>query len=147
MRKTLQIFVKGEVNPYRSHVLFALLYSSVGTIWMQEILPLVLNDGDLTPIHTIPNWDRVPWLEEKRLAFVVDQLKSPRALVTHFPYHIMPPSFHTSKAKVTRWKHLVTFPCFYVSLSDHILNIEWTLHPLCCLHFVTCVSATGDLCH
>ncbi|XP_040901371.1 sulfotransferase family 2, cytosolic sulfotransferase 3 isoform X2 [Toxotes jaculatrix] len=72
----------------------------MGTVWMQEILPLVLNGGDLTPIHTIPNWDRVPWLEEKRLAVVVDQLSSPRALVTHFPYHLMPPSFHTSKAKV-----------------------------------------------
>lgn len=68
---------------------------------MQEILPLVLNGGDLTPIQTIPNWDRVPWLEEKRLAVVVDKLKSPRALVTHFPYHLMPPSFHASKAKVS----------------------------------------------
>ncbi|XP_076594419.1 sulfotransferase family 2, cytosolic sulfotransferase 3 isoform X1 [Chaetodon auriga] len=75
-------------------------YPKSGTIWMQEILPLVLNGGDLTPIHTIPNWDRVPWLEEKRLAVVVDQLTSPRALVTHFPYHLMPPSFHASKAKV-----------------------------------------------
>ncbi|XP_070822534.1 sulfotransferase family 2, cytosolic sulfotransferase 3 isoform X2 [Chaetodon trifascialis] len=79
---------------------FAVTYPKSGTIWMQEILPLVLNGGDLTPIHTIPNWDRVPWLEEKRLAMVVDQLTSPRALVTHFPYHLMPPSFHASKAKV-----------------------------------------------
>uniref|UniRef100_A0A3Q0QUX3 Sulfotransferase n=1 Tax=Amphilophus citrinellus TaxID=61819 RepID=A0A3Q0QUX3_AMPCI len=70
------------------------------TIWMQEILPLVLNGGDLTPIHTIPNWDRVPWLEEKRLARVVHKLAYPRALVTHFPYNLMPPSFYTSKAKV-----------------------------------------------
>ncbi|XP_008296990.1 sulfotransferase family 2, cytosolic sulfotransferase 3 isoform X2 [Stegastes partitus] len=79
---------------------FAVTYPKSGTIWMQEILPLVLNGGDLTPIHTIPNWDRVPWLEEKRLAVVVDQLASPRALVSHFPYHLMPPSFSTSKAKV-----------------------------------------------
>ncbi|XP_023266164.1 sulfotransferase family cytosolic 2B member 1-like isoform X2 [Seriola lalandi dorsalis] len=79
---------------------FAVTYPKSGTIWMQEILPLVLNGGDLTPIQTIPNWDRVPWLEEKRLAFVVDQLASPRAMVTHFPHHLMPPSFHTSKAKV-----------------------------------------------
>ncbi|XP_044062569.1 sulfotransferase family 2, cytosolic sulfotransferase 3 isoform X3 [Siniperca chuatsi] len=79
---------------------FVVTYPKSGTIWMQEILPLVLNGGDLTPIQTIPNWDRVPWLEEKRLAVVVDQLASPRALVTHFPYHLMPPSFHTSKAKV-----------------------------------------------
>lgn len=74
---------------------------------MQEILPLVLNGGDLAPIHTIPNWDRVPWLEEKRLAVVVDQLTSPRALVTHFPYNLMPPSFLASKAKVKMGKGFV----------------------------------------
>lgn len=79
---------------------FAVTYPKSGTIWMQEILPLVLNGGDLTPLHTIPNWDRVPWLEEKRLALVVDQLPNPRAMVTHFPYQLMPPSFITSKAKV-----------------------------------------------
>ncbi|XP_028326846.1 sulfotransferase family 2, cytosolic sulfotransferase 3 isoform X2 [Gouania willdenowi] len=79
---------------------FAVTYPKSGTIWMQEILPLVLNGGDLTPIHTIPNWDRVPWLEEKRLELVVNQLLPPRALVTHFTYNIMPPSFHTSRAKV-----------------------------------------------
>ncbi|XP_047455289.1 sulfotransferase family 2, cytosolic sulfotransferase 3 isoform X1 [Mugil cephalus] len=79
---------------------FAITYPKSGTIWMQEILPLVLNGGDLTPVHTIPNWDRVPWLEEKRLAVVVDKLTSPRAMVSHFPYSLMPPSFFTSKAKV-----------------------------------------------
>lgn len=77
----------------------AVTYPKSGTIWMQEILPLILNDGDLTKIQTIPNWDRTPWLEESRLALVVDQLKSPRALVTHFPYHLMPASFNQSKAK------------------------------------------------
>ncbi|XP_044062568.1 sulfotransferase family 2, cytosolic sulfotransferase 3 isoform X2 [Siniperca chuatsi] len=85
---------------FKDEDVVAVTYPKSGTIWMQEILPLVLNGGDLTPIQTIPNWDRVPWLEEKRLAVVVDQLASPRALVTHFPYHLMPPSFHTSKAKV-----------------------------------------------
>ncbi|XP_061772286.1 sulfotransferase 2B1-like isoform X1 [Nerophis ophidion] len=79
---------------------FAVTYPKSGTVWMQEILPLVLNEGDLTPILTIPNWDRVPWLEEKRLQEVVDQLPSPRGLVTHFPYQFMPPSFKTSSAKV-----------------------------------------------
>lgn len=78
---------------------------------MQEILPLVLNGGDLTPVQTIPNWDRVPWLEEKRLALVVDKMESPRGLVTHFPYYLMPPSFHTSKAKVTGWRFCGMFLC------------------------------------
>uniref|UniRef100_A0A1A8MPP8 Sulfotransferase n=1 Tax=Nothobranchius pienaari TaxID=704102 RepID=A0A1A8MPP8_9TELE len=85
---------------FKDDDVLALTYPKSGTIWMQEILPLVLNGGDLTPINTIPNWDRVPWLEEKRLEKIVDQLKSPRALVTHFPFNLMPPSFHTSKAKV-----------------------------------------------
>ncbi|KAM9353900.1 sulfotransferase family 2, cytosolic sulfotransferase 3 isoform 1-T1 [Symphorus nematophorus] len=90
----------GQEFTFKDDDVVAVTYPKSGTIWMQEILPLVLNGGDLTPIHTIPNWDRVPWLEENRLAVVVDQLTSPRALVTHFPYHIMPPSFHASKAKV-----------------------------------------------
>ncbi|XP_062254339.1 sulfotransferase 2B1-like isoform X1 [Platichthys flesus] len=85
---------------FKDDDVIAVTYPKSGTVWMQEILPLVLNGGDLEPIQTIPNWDRVPWLEEKRLSIVVDQLKSPRALVTHFPYHLMPASFHTSKAKV-----------------------------------------------
>ncbi|XP_068179689.1 neural cell adhesion molecule 1 [Antennarius striatus] len=86
--------------PVEDTDVFAVTYPKSGTSWMQEILPLVLNGGDLTPIHTIPNWDRVPWLEEKRLAVVVDKMTSPRAMVSHFPYHLMPPSFHASKAKV-----------------------------------------------
>lgn len=85
---------------FKDEDVIAVTHPKSGTIWMQEILPLVLNGGDLMPIHTIPNWDRVPWLEEKRLAVVVDQLTSPRAFVTHFPYQLMPPSFHASKAKV-----------------------------------------------
>ncbi|KAI3360782.1 hypothetical protein L3Q82_013022, partial [Scortum barcoo] len=89
-----------EEFTFRDEDILAVTYPKSGTIWMQEILPLVLNRGDLTPIHTIPNWDRVPWLEETRLALVVDQLTSPRSLVTHFPYHLMPSSFHASKAKV-----------------------------------------------
>ncbi|KAL6108870.1 uncharacterized protein ACO6RY_12125 [Pungitius sinensis] len=85
---------------FKDEDVVAAVYPKSGTIWMQEILPLVLNGGDPTPVKTIPNWDRVPWLEETRLAVVVDEMKSPRGLVTHFPYFLMPPSFHASKAKV-----------------------------------------------
>ncbi|XP_065821205.1 sulfotransferase 2B1-like isoform X2 [Labrus bergylta] len=85
---------------FKDDDVLAVVYPKSGTAWMQEVLPLLLNGGDLTLIQTIPNWDRVPWLEETRLELVVDKMASPRAIVSHFPYHLMPPSFHTSKAKV-----------------------------------------------
>ncbi|KAJ8384475.1 hypothetical protein AAFF_G00204960 [Aldrovandia affinis] len=71
-----------------------------GTNWMQEIVSLVLNGGDLTPVQTIPNWDRVPWLETIQPTVPLDARTSPRAMVTHLPYHCMSPSFFTSQAKV-----------------------------------------------
>ncbi|KAK1806717.1 hypothetical protein P4O66_005215 [Electrophorus voltai] len=79
---------------------FIVSYPKSGTTWMQEIIPLLLNGGDLTPVQTIPNWDRVPWLEETRAAVVMDKLSSPRAIVSHMPYHLMPSTFFSSKAKV-----------------------------------------------
>ncbi|XP_017265276.1 sulfotransferase 2B1-like [Kryptolebias marmoratus] len=75
-------------------------YPKSGTTWMQEVLTLVLNGGDLTPFQTIPSWQRVPWVEIKSMVEHVEQLKSPRPLSTHFPCNLMPSSFLTSKAKV-----------------------------------------------
>lgn len=98
---------------------------------MQEILPLVLSGGDLTPVQTAVNWDRVPWLEEKRLAQVVDKLASPRALVTHFQYSFMPPSFRTSKAKVSGWRLGQTFPGSSREYRQHCM----------------CSALAGSLCH
>uniref|UniRef100_A0A8C6NL82 Sulfotransferase n=3 Tax=Nothobranchius furzeri TaxID=105023 RepID=A0A8C6NL82_NOTFU len=86
--------------PVEDTDVFVATFPKSGTTWMQHILSLVLNGGDLTPINTIPNWDRVPWMGSKRLAEIADQLKSPRALATHLLFAKMPPSFHTSKAKV-----------------------------------------------
>ncbi|KAM6967543.1 sulfotransferase family 2, cytosolic sulfotransferase 3 [Aplochiton taeniatus] len=86
--------------PVQDSDLFVVTYPKSGTTWMQEIIPLVLNGGDLTPVQTIPNWDRVPWLEETRTALVMDSLTSPRAMVSHMPYHLMPSAFYSSKSKV-----------------------------------------------
>ncbi|MGH0171997.1 UNVERIFIED_CONTAM: hypothetical protein FKN15_062338 [Acipenser sinensis] len=67
---------------------------------MQEIVPVILSGGDLSSIQTIPNWDRMPWLEETRALHLLDARPSPRGIVTHLPYQLMPSSFSQSKAKV-----------------------------------------------
>uniref|UniRef100_A0A8C4TD93 Sulfotransferase n=1 Tax=Erpetoichthys calabaricus TaxID=27687 RepID=A0A8C4TD93_ERPCA len=84
----------------RDDDVFAVTYPKSGTTWMQEIIPLILSDGDLTPIQTIPTWDRMPWLEETRAQLFLDSRPSPRAIVSHLWYQHMPPSFFKSKAKV-----------------------------------------------
>ncbi|GAA6112028.1 sulfotransferase 2B1-like isoform X1, partial [Tachysurus ichikawai] len=66
---------------------------------MQEILPLILTGGDLTPVLTLQGYERVPWLEEVRSAQVVCKLSAPRTLTSHMPYHLMPSTFFSSKAK------------------------------------------------
>lgn len=87
-------------------IFFFFLCVFLGTTWMQEILPPLLNGGDLTSVETIPNWDRAPWLEETRASVVLDKLPSPRAIVSHMQYNLMPSSFFKSKAKVQKIKEL-----------------------------------------
>ncbi|KAI5611996.1 sulfotransferase family 2, cytosolic sulfotransferase 3 [Silurus asotus] len=89
-----------ESFKFQDDDVIAVTYPKSGTTWMQEILPLLLNGGDLTSVLTVPNWDRVPWLEETHAAKVMDKLTAPRAFVTHMPYNLMPSTFFSSTAKV-----------------------------------------------
>lgn len=112
---------------------------------MQEILPSLLNGGDPTPVLTIPNWLRVPWLEEVSIAEVVDRLTAPRAFTSHMPYHLMPSSFFSSKAKVKCVKWL--FRSFY---EHYVCLLEcsrkywyWTLHCIFALYISISSCALG----
>ncbi|XP_041082847.1 sulfotransferase 2B1-like [Polyodon spathula] len=84
----------------REDDVFVVTYPKSGTTWMQEIIPVILSDGDLTPIQTMPNWERMPWLEEMPALHLLDARPSPRGIVTHLPYRLMCSSFRQSKAKV-----------------------------------------------
>lgn len=68
---------------------------------MQEIVPLIISGGDPASVETLPNWDRVPWLEEQRaITLNLEQRPSPRMFSTHFKYNMMPSSFFVAKPKV-----------------------------------------------
>ncbi|XP_055510255.1 sulfotransferase 2B1-like [Leucoraja erinacea] len=84
----------------RDDDLFIATYPKSGTTWMQEIIPLIYNSGDLTPVLTIPNWRRVPWLEQVTGKGLLEDRPSPRYMVTHLCHHMMPKTFYSSKAKV-----------------------------------------------
>ncbi|XP_067859937.1 sulfotransferase 2B1-like [Heptranchias perlo] len=84
----------------RGDDVFIVTYPKSGTTWMQEIVPLIYSNGDLTPVLTIQSWQRVPWLEHKYSKMLLENRPSPRLITTHLPYHLMPKSFDTSKAKV-----------------------------------------------
>ncbi|XP_049420254.1 sulfotransferase 2B1-like isoform X8 [Epinephelus fuscoguttatus] len=76
-------------------------YPKSGTTWMQEIVPLIMSGGDPASVETLPNWDRVPWLEETRACNLnLEERPSPRMCTTHFLYNMMPPSFFKVKPKV-----------------------------------------------
>nr|XP_033818284.1 sulfotransferase 2B1-like [Geotrypetes seraphini] len=84
----------------RDHDAFSITYPKSGTTWMQEILTLIQSDGDTTISHTVPNWERVPWLEPTLFSTNLESLPSPRFMSSHLPVHLFPKSFFTSKAKV-----------------------------------------------
>ena len=79
-----------------------------GTVWMQEIVPLILSQGDPVVVDTVPNWDRVPWLHNnKALHLNLDQRPSPRVFITHFQYNMMSTGFLKVQPRVrfAAWSH------------------------------------------
>ncbi|XP_049916643.1 sulfotransferase 2B1-like [Epinephelus moara] len=76
-------------------------YPKSGTTWMQEIVPLIVSGGDPASVETLPNWDRVPWLEENRIGILnIHKRPSPRMFTTHIQYNMIPPSFFEVKPRV-----------------------------------------------
>uniref|UniRef100_UPI0037E9AFF8 sulfotransferase family 2, cytosolic sulfotransferase 2 n=1 Tax=Semicossyphus pulcher TaxID=241346 RepID=UPI0037E9AFF8 len=86
---------------FRPDDILIVTYPKSGTTWMQEIVPLIISGGDPASVETLPNWDRVPWLEEHRACVLnLEQRPSPRMFTTHFRNNMMPPSFFEVKPKV-----------------------------------------------
>ncbi|KAM6951453.1 sulfotransferase 2B1-like [Aplochiton taeniatus] len=90
-----------EEFPFHPDDIVIVTYPKSGTTWMQEIVPLIQSGGDPSSVQTLPNWDRVPWLEEHRSRILnLEQRASPRLFATHFHHDMMPQSFFEVKPKV-----------------------------------------------
>ncbi|XP_028263584.1 sulfotransferase family cytosolic 2B member 1-like isoform X2 [Parambassis ranga] len=76
-------------------------YPKSGTNWMQYMVSLITNDGDSTPVDTLSNSERAPWLELfQAIALNLEKRPSPRVLTTHMCYNMMPQSFFEAKPKI-----------------------------------------------
>ncbi|KAM3842546.1 sulfotransferase 2B1-like [Diretmus argenteus] len=112
---------------FRPEDVVIVTYPKSGTTWMQEIVPLIQSGGDVAPVETVPNWDRVPWLEENRAYILnLDQRPSPRAFATHYHHSMMPPSFFTAKPKVIyvmrNPKDVFTSSFHYYGMASYLVN-------------------------
>ncbi|XP_055477425.1 sulfotransferase 2B1-like [Psammomys obesus] len=73
-----------------------------GTTWMQQVLSLIFCEGDLWPIHHLPNWARMPWIEQASFSSLLPKLNTswPRLLTSHLNASGLAPALRKSKAKV-----------------------------------------------
>ncbi|XP_062919093.1 sulfotransferase 1C2-like [Mobula hypostoma] len=81
-------------------------YPKAGTTWMQEIVDLIMMNGDVQKCRRAPIFQRIPFLEICSPAFQstgLDQIKklqSPRIIKTHLPFQKVPKSFREQNCKV-----------------------------------------------
>ncbi|XP_063077232.1 sulfotransferase 2B1-like [Engraulis encrasicolus] len=116
-----------EEFTFRPDDILIVTYPKSGTTWMQEIVPVIQSEGDFTPIDTIPNWDRVPWLEEHRANILnLEQRPSPRIFATHFHYNMMPESYRKVKPRVLyvlrNPKDIFTSSYHYYGMASFLVN-------------------------
>ncbi|XP_070579989.1 sulfotransferase 1B1-like [Ptychodera flava] len=102
----------------REDDVFLVTFPKSGFSWMKEILPLVMNGGNIDKIKDIPPDVRVPYLEfalsvdtdeaSKKTqellgvpeGFDVDAMKSPRTIGSHLRDDLLPKEIDEKKAKV-----------------------------------------------
>nr|XP_020835149.1 sulfotransferase 1C4-like isoform X2 [Phascolarctos cinereus] len=79
-------------------------YPKAGTTWLQEIVDMIHNDGDVEKTRRAPINIRMPFIERINSRYVgLDQanaMPSPRFLKTHLPVQLLPPSFWKENCKI-----------------------------------------------
>ncbi|XP_067226068.1 sulfotransferase 2B1-like isoform X2 [Chanodichthys erythropterus] len=116
-----------EEFTFRQDDILIVTYPKSGTTWMQEIVPLIVSEGDMTPVLTVPNWDRVPWLEEHRAMLLsLEQRPSPRVFATHFHHRMMNESYFKMKPRVLyvmrNPKDVFTSSYHYYGMASYLVN-------------------------
>lgn len=72
----------------------------VGTTWLEEIVYLIVHDVDVATCNQVPNYMRVPLLEDSRFMTMIENQAHPRIFKTHMPFHLLPVQTHEKGAKI-----------------------------------------------
>ncbi|XP_003922822.1 sulfotransferase 1C3 [Saimiri boliviensis] len=92
--------------PARPDDLILATYPKSGTTWMQEILDMIQNDGDVEKCKRGNSLERCPFLEfkfphkEKKNLEIALEMPSPRLIKTHLASHLLPPSIWKENCKI-----------------------------------------------
>nr|XP_034378758.1 bile salt sulfotransferase-like [Arvicanthis niloticus] len=73
-----------------------------GTTWMQQVLSLIFCEGHLWPIHHLPNWSRMPWIEQISFSVLFPKRNTswPRMFTSHLTAKGLSPALLKAKTKV-----------------------------------------------
>ncbi|KAM4697363.1 sulfotransferase 1C1-like [Rhinophrynus dorsalis] len=103
---TCQIWDRIHNFQARDEDILVATYPKAGTTWVQEIVDLIMAEGDVQKSMRAPCFIKIPFLE---LAVpepiplgldVAEKMPSPRIIKTHLPVQLVPPSFWEKNTKV-----------------------------------------------
>ena len=94
-----------------------------GTTWLEEMVYLIYNKGDTALANQMPNYIRVPYLEDHRTTQLCANQPRPRLYKSHLRYNDLPTQVQDKNAKVV---HIIRDPrdvavsyyYFYKSLEE-----------------------------
>ncbi|XP_078504636.1 amine sulfotransferase-like [Lissotriton helveticus] len=95
--QTIDAMFEDEI---RDTDVFQVTYPKSGTVWMQQILTLIYNEGYRNGTETIQTVDTAPWIEYNFRNVDHINRPSPRIITTHLPYDLVPKGLRKKKGKV-----------------------------------------------
>ncbi|NWX11120.1 ST3A1 sulfotransferase, partial [Caloenas nicobarica] len=80
--------------------IFITTYPKSGTVWTQNILALIMNEGHRNGTENMEMMDRIPWLEYNIKSVDFATLPLPRIFATHLPYYLVPRDMRNKRGHV-----------------------------------------------
>ncbi|XP_056422375.1 amine sulfotransferase-like isoform X2 [Hyla sarda] len=111
---------------------FLVTFPKSGTVWTQQILSLIFNEGHRNGTEQIENLDRMPWIEYNLNSKNVDVTSrpSPRLFTSHLPHYLMPRDLKFRMGKIIYVCRnpkdvLVSFYYLYKMFSNLKSTVNW----------------------